>query len=102
MNTDDSPIRPEPPRSSPVDPPQSHPHAHAHFVNRAGELVLPAWRRATNGEARWPAVLAVLTAMALQFLLPERLELGSSWITPAVEGSLLIGLMVISPGRITF
>ena len=101
MSADDSPIRPEPPGSTPVDPRQGHPRAHTHFVDRAGELVLPAWRRATNGEARWPAVLAVLTAMALQFLLPERLALGRSWITPAVEGSLLIGLMVISPGRIT-
>ena len=63
--------------------------------------VLPAWKRVSAGEARWPVSVAVLAAIALQFALPERLTLGQSWIMPAVEGVVLLALTIINPGRIS-
>ncbi len=51
-------------------------------------------------EPHWPALLTVLAAIALQFSLPERLVLGPSWLAPALEGALLIGLAVSSPMKL--
>jgi hypothetical protein len=48
-------------------------------------------------EAFWPAQLTVLGAIGLQLLLPERLTVGPTWLLPALEGALLIGLSFASP-----
>jgi hypothetical protein len=48
-------------------------------------------------EAFWPAQLTVLGAIGLQLLLPERLTIGPTWLLPALEGALLIGLTFASP-----
>jgi uncharacterized membrane protein len=48
-------------------------------------------------EAFWPAQLTVLMAIALQLLLPARLTVGPTWLLPALEGALLIGLSFASP-----
>ena len=48
-------------------------------------------------EPQWPALLTVLAAIALQFSLPSRLVLGPSWLAPALEVALLIGLALASP-----
>jgi hypothetical protein len=45
-------------------------------------------------------VAAVLAAMLLTYLLPADLRLGPSWALPAMEGILLIALIVGDPGRI--
>jgi hypothetical protein len=50
-------------------------------------------------EARWPASLAVLGAVALYLFLPERLLLGPRWLVPALELSLLVPLTLSSPYR---
>ncbi len=50
-----------------------------------------------RSEPRWPSLLTVLAAIALQFSLPSRLVLGPSWLLPALEGALLIGLGLASP-----
>ena len=42
-------------------------------------------QRATRGESRWPAVIAVLAASALQMALPGWLSLGPHWLLPALE-----------------
>ena len=61
----------------------------------------PAWKRPTTGEARWPAALAVVAAIALQLPLPDRLVLlRPTWATPAVEGLLLVLLVAANPRRI--
>lgn len=65
----------------------------------AGE-VLPAWRRATEGEHRFPVVLAVGVAIALQVVLPDRLVIHPSWLLPSLEGLLAGGLLIANPGRI--
>src|ERR1700676_3193704 len=49
------------------------------------------------GEAFWPAQLTILAAIGLQLLLPKRLTVGPTWVLPALEGALLIGLSFASP-----
>ena len=62
---------------------------------------MPAWKRPTEGEARWQATIAVVIAIALQFPLPGRLVLVHPvWLFPAVEALLLVALVVANPGRI--
>jgi hypothetical protein len=61
---------------------------------------LPAWRRRTQGEHRWPAGLAVTTAAALQLSLPTRLAMPPRFLLPGLEMLLLIGLTAANPGRI--
>ena len=62
---------------------------------------LPAWRRRTEGEARWQVALCTAVAIALQVALPGRLVLLSpSWALPALEGAMLICLVVANPHRI--
>ena len=58
------------------------------------------WQRATRGESRWPAVIAVLAASALQMALPGWLSLGPHWLLPALELGLLCALVTSSPGRL--
>ena len=61
---------------------------------------VPAWRRRTPGEHRWPAGLAVTAAAALQLSLPARLAMPPRFLLPALEILLLIGLTAADPGRI--
>src|SRR5262245_53905211 len=48
-------------------------------------VLVPAWRRITKGEPRWPASLAILVAIALQIAIPEWLAFGPRWFVPALE-----------------
>jgi len=52
-----------------------------------------------RGESRLPAALAVLAAMLLYATLPERYTIGPSWLLPALEGALMVGLMLAAPRR---
>jgi hypothetical protein len=62
---------------------------------------LPAWRRKTQGELRWPVALTVAVAAALQVAVPDRLVLvRPTWTLPAVQGALLIVLVTANPRRI--
>jgi hypothetical protein len=62
---------------------------------------LPAWRRRTEGEARWQVALCTAVAIALQVMVPGRLALLSpSWALPALQGAMLICLVVANPRRI--
>ncbi len=42
----------------------------------------------------------MLTAIALQLLLPKRLTVGPTWLLPALEGILLVGLTVATPRQL--
>ncbi len=65
---------------------------------RAG---VPAWKRPTQGEARWQAAVAVAAAVALQYSLPGRLVLlHPVWLLPTLQGLLLIALVMANPRRI--
>ena len=62
---------------------------------------LPAWRRRTQGELRWPVALTTALGIGLQVAVPDRLVLvRPAWIFPAVQGLLLIVLVSANPQRI--
>ncbi|MBV9382898.1 MAG: DUF1345 domain-containing protein [Streptosporangiaceae bacterium] len=62
---------------------------------------VPAWRRPTQGEARWQVATAVAVAVALQFPVPGRLALlRPAWLLPMAEGLLLLALVMANPHRI--
>jgi uncharacterized membrane protein len=62
-----------------------------------------AWGIPSHYEPRWPALLAVLAAIALQLVLPPRLTqgLGNRFLIPALEGALIVVLLVVNPGHIS-
>ena len=73
---------------------------HAH-VEGAHRPQVPAWRRRTEGEARWQVALCTAVAIVLQIMVPDRLVLLSpSWALPALQGAMLICLVVVNPRRI--
>ncbi|WP_433295000.1 hypothetical protein ACQP2F_34605 [Actinoplanes sp. CA-030573] len=61
---------------------------------------LPAWRRHTEGERRWPVGIAMIAIIALQWFLPDRLTLGPRWLFPLVEGVLAVVLHAADPGKL--
>jgi uncharacterized membrane protein len=62
---------------------------------------LPAWRRKTQGELRWPVTVTVALGIGLQVAVPGRLVLVQpAWVLPAVQGALLIILIAANPHRI--
>jgi uncharacterized membrane protein len=51
-------------------------------------------------EPRWPARIAVGVAIALQVILPDRLDLGPRWLIPSLEAALgLVLIVTTSPSR---
>nr|WP_245633696.1 DUF1345 domain-containing protein [Amycolatopsis jejuensis] len=62
---------------------------------------LPAWRRATNGETRWPAAIVVMGTLALQLALPDEMVLRPWWLLPALTAVLIVALMLLNPGRVS-
>jgi uncharacterized membrane protein len=62
---------------------------------------LPAWRRRTEGELRWPVAVTTALAIGLQVAVPDKLVLVSpSWILPVAQGALLVMLVMANPHRI--
>ena len=61
---------------------------------------LPAWRRNTAGETRWPATGVVVVTLALQLVLPHDVVLAPWWLLPGLSVLLIIALLLINPGRI--
>jgi hypothetical protein len=70
-------------------------------VRPAPRHIEPAWRRVTEGEQRLPVAIAVAVAIALEVLLPNKLVVHPSWLLPALEGALLVGVVAANPRRIT-
>jgi uncharacterized membrane protein len=62
-----------------------------------------AWGIASHREPRWPALLAVVAAIALQLVLPDSLirGLGNRGLIPALEGALIVALLIANPGHIS-
>jgi uncharacterized membrane protein len=48
-------------------------------------------------EPFWPVQATVLGAIGLQLLLPERLTAGPTWLVPALEAALFLGLFMATP-----
>jgi uncharacterized membrane protein len=51
-------------------------------------------------EPFWPAQLTILSAIALQLSLPDRLTAGPTWLLPGLEGALLIGMFMATPRQL--
>jgi uncharacterized membrane protein len=51
-------------------------------------------------EPYWPVQLTVVVAIGLQFTLPKRLTIGPSWLIPALESVLLVGLFFATPRKL--
>jgi len=62
-----------------------------------------AWGVACPSEPRWPELLAVLATIALQLFLPDSVirGLGNRALIPALEGALIVVLLIANPGRIS-
>src|SRR5580698_5334290 len=58
-----------------------------------------AWGEPSKQEPRWPAMLAVFVAIALQIALPDTVArgLGPRWLLPALEASLAVALITANP-----
>src|ERR1700728_1288127 len=62
---------------------------------------VPAWQRRTQGELRWPVTVTTALGVGLQMAVPDRLVLvRPTWVLPALEGALLVMLLVGNPHRI--
>ncbi len=66
-------------------------------VGEVGARVLPAWRRVTEGEPRWPVTVGILSAVGLQVTLPKEVVIGPRWLLPAVAVLLLGALIAANP-----
>jgi hypothetical protein len=64
------------------------------------EPTTPDYPPPGRSEPHWPAQVAVLVAIVMQVLLPDRLSLGTRWLLPATEGVMLFALFVASPQRL--
>jgi uncharacterized membrane protein len=51
-------------------------------------------------EPFWPAQVTILAAIGLQVALPKRLTAGPSWLVPAFEGALLLGMFMATPRQL--
>jgi hypothetical protein len=54
-----------------------------------------------RGEVRLPASVAIAVAAVLHATLPNDLLFTPRWLIPAIEGALLIALVVVNPTRLT-
>jgi hypothetical protein len=63
------------------------------------EAAVPQSAPTTLLEPRWPATLAVVSAIGLYVTLPDSLVLGPSWVLPALEAAILLPLTVARPHR---
>jgi uncharacterized membrane protein len=72
-----------------------------HLPAEVGKEAVPAWRRVTEGEARWQVSLAVTVAILLQLPVSGRLALvRPTWLLPVLEALLALGLVIANPRRI--
>lgn len=70
-------------------------HLPPHLRRELGRLD----RRVAKGDPLWPAQLAVAIAIGLHLALSDKVVIGPQWLVPAVEGLLLVALVLIAPSR---
>ena len=63
-------------------------------------ILVPAWRRVTQAEPRWPVSVVIGAAIAGQAALPDRVATQPRWLLPAVAGVLLAVIVTASMRRI--
>jgi uncharacterized membrane protein len=75
-------------------------HAGRDAARDVEDVVVPAWRRATAGEQRWPTGVAIAVMILLQIKLPDHLSLSERWVLPVVEVAILVVLFAANPRRV--
>src|SRR5215475_8907638 len=91
--------------------------AHQAARSNASEIVLTWWanrqvralrkpigraeivRTGIGAERRWILAIAVAAAMAILLALPQRFSVGPEWLVPAMEGLLLIAILIVDGTR---
>src|SRR6185437_14520935 len=69
-------------------------------AGRAVGALVPAWRRRTRGEQRWPVTANVIVAIVLQIRLSDRLTRPlPHLLLPVLEIALGVGLIIVNPVR---
>jgi hypothetical protein len=67
----------------------------------AARTLVPAWRRPTRGEHRWPVTVTVIVAVVLQIRLSDSLTRPlPHLLLPLLEVALGVGLAIVNPVRI--
>jgi len=83
------------------DAPNRYPSVFREAHYAAGVVdVIPAWLRPTPGEHRTPAAIAVVVMILLQLKVSHALNIQPGWLVPAIEGVLLVVLVLTNPGRV--
>ena len=103
----DGPPWPGAPGAPPLPPHVRNPVWYAlitraeHAAAEVEDFCLPAWRRRTRGEKRWPVTITVIVAIVLQLRLPGQLSLRPvpSFLLPVLEAALGVGLIIANPVR---
>ncbi len=67
----------------------------------AGERAVPAWRRVTETESRWPVLVAIAVVVVLQLRLSPELGIRPRWLLPGLELALGAVLVALNPLRLT-
>lgn len=62
---------------------------------------LPAWLRPGDPENRWPVLIALVTAMALQLAVPRQHTVVPRWPLITLEALLVVVLVMINPTHLT-
>jgi hypothetical protein len=70
------------------------------LATNAGARFRPTWQRAHEGEDRLPVGLVIVAAIGLQVALPSHLMFKPRWLLPALEGALLLAMVIANPRRI--
>ncbi|MET0452191.1 MAG: hypothetical protein ABW137_10165 [Mycobacterium sp.] len=65
------------------------------------EQHVPSWLRPGDPENRWPVVIAILAAVAIQHSIPEQYTVLPRWPLVVMELLLLIVILVINPVRLS-
>jgi uncharacterized membrane protein len=61
---------------------------------------VPAWRRRTEGESRWPAILISVLLSTLTLAIPS-MAVGPRWLAPSVLLAVLNVIVVVDPTRMS-
>jgi uncharacterized membrane protein len=63
-------------------------------------VLVPAWRRVTQAEPRWPVSVVIAAAIAGQAALPDRVATQPRWLLPLIAGVLLAVILIASLRRV--
>jgi uncharacterized membrane protein len=70
-------------------------------IHRGTPEARPAWLRPTAGEQRLWAIFAMVAAVAVQLMLPDRYVMHPRYVVPGLEVVLIGLLLSTNPGRIS-